>query len=111
MEQLNQTIANLTETINELKQKIFGISSAKSSNVSGIDGQLSLLDPLGIDEPVQVPETISVASHEEKKSCATHEELARYVPIKTIDLELEGDALNCPNYNTKMEDYRFQGDL
>ncbi|MFR3729998.1 hypothetical protein [Lacrimispora sp.] len=27
MEQLNQTIANLTETINELKRKIFGISS------------------------------------------------------------------------------------
>ena len=33
MEQLNQTIANLTETINELKRKIFGISSEKSSNV------------------------------------------------------------------------------
>ena len=32
MEQLNQTIANLTETINELKRKIFGISSEKSSN-------------------------------------------------------------------------------
>lgn len=29
MEQLNQTIANLTETINELKRKIFGISSEK----------------------------------------------------------------------------------
>lgn len=96
MEQLNQTIANLTETINELKRKIFGISSEKSANVSGIDGQLSLFDPLGIDEPVQVPETISVASHEKKKSRATHEELARYVPITTIDLDLEGAALNCP---------------
>jgi transposase len=104
MEQLNQTIANLTETINELKRKIFGISSEKSANVPGIDGQLSLFDPLGVDEPVPVPETISVASHEKKKSRATHEELARYVPITTIDLELEGAALNCPYCKTKMED-------
>ncbi|WP_394525916.1 IS66 family transposase [Lacrimispora sp. JR3] len=103
MEQLNQTIANLTETIHELKRKIFGISSEKSANVPGIDGQLSLFDPLGIDEPVQVPETIRVTSHK-KKSRATHEELARYVPITTIDLELEGDALNYPYCNTKMED-------
>ena len=44
MEQLNQTIANLTETINELKRKIFGISSEKAANVPGIDGQLSLFD-------------------------------------------------------------------
>ena len=58
MEQLNQTIANLTETINELKRKIFGISSEKSSNVRGIDGQLSLFEQLGVDEPVQIPETI-----------------------------------------------------
>lgn len=32
MEQFNQTIANLTVNINELKRKIFGISSEKSSN-------------------------------------------------------------------------------
>lgn len=44
MEQLNQTIANLTETINEMKRKIFGISSGKSSNVLSIDGQLSLFE-------------------------------------------------------------------
>jgi len=36
MEQLNQTIANLTETINELKRKIFGISSEKSANLPGV---------------------------------------------------------------------------
>lgn len=52
MEQLNQTIANLTETINEMKRKIFGISSEKSSNVPGIDGQLSLFDQFGIEEPI-----------------------------------------------------------
>gem|GEM_PF-2276563 len=63
-----------------------------------------MFDPLGIDEPVQVPETISVASHEKKKSRATHEELAKYVPITTIDLELEGAALHCPYCNTNMED-------
>lgn len=77
MEQLNQTIANLTETINEMKRKIFGISSEKSSNVPGFDGQFSLFDQLGVDGPVQVPETTAVASHEKKKSRATHDELAK----------------------------------
>ena len=56
MEQLNQTIANLTEIINELKRKILGISSEKSLNLPYIDGQLSLFDQLGIDEPIQEPE-------------------------------------------------------
>lgn len=104
MEQLNQTIANLTETINELKRKIFGISSEKASNVPDIDGQLSLFDQLGVDEPVQAPPTVHVEAHDKKKSRATHEELAKYVPIRTVDLELEGDALNCPYCNTPMED-------
>src|SRR5574344_1880975 len=82
MEQLNQTIANLTETINEMKRKIFGISSEKSSNVPGIDGQLSLFEQLGIDEPVKAPETTTVAAHEKKKPRATHDELAKNIPIK-----------------------------
>lgn len=104
MEQLNQTIANLTETINEMKRKIFGISSEKSSNVPGIDGQLSLFDQIGIDEPVQTPETTTVAAHEKKKPRATHDELAKNIPVKTIDLMLEGDDRNCPYCNTPMED-------
>ena len=58
IELLNQTIANLTETINELKRKIFGISSEKSSNLPCINGQLSLFDQLGIDEPIQEPELV-----------------------------------------------------
>ena len=104
MEQLNQTIANLTETINELTRKIFGISSEKASNVPDIDGQLSLFDQLWVDEPVQAPPTVHVEAHDKKKSRATHEELAKYVPIRTVDLELEGDALKCPYCNTTMED-------
>jgi len=81
MEQLNQTIANLTETINELKRKIFGISSEKSSNLPCIDGQLSLFDQLGIEEPIQEPELIHVTAHEKKKSRATHDELTKNVPM------------------------------
>ena len=104
MEQLNQTIANLTETINELKRKIFGISSEKSSNLPYIDGQLSLFDQLGIDELVYEPEMINVTAHEKKKSRATHDELTKNVPIRTIELLLEGDSRNCPYCNTKMED-------
>ncbi len=96
MEQLNQTIANLTETINELKRKIFGISSEKSSNLPYIDGQLSLFDQLGIDEPVHEPEMINVTAHEKKKSRATHDELTKNVPIRTIELLLEGDTRNLP---------------
>ena len=44
MAELNQTIANLTETINEMKRKLFGISSEKTSKQFNIDGQLSLFD-------------------------------------------------------------------
>ena len=104
MEQLNQTIANLTETINEMKRKIFGISSEKSSNVPSIDGQLSLFEQLGVDGPAQIPDTITVSSHEKKKPRATHDELAKNVPIRTIDLTLEGDDLNCPYCSTSMEE-------
>lgn len=92
MEQRNQTIANLTETINELKRKIFGISSEKSSNVPYIDGQLSLFDLQGIDDPIQELEMVLVTAHEKKKSRATHDELTKNVPIRTIELELEDDA-------------------
>ena len=104
MEQLNQTIANLTETINEMKRKIFGISSERSSNVLSIDGQLSLFEQLGVDEPAQSPETSTVSSHEKKKPRATHDELAKNVPVRTVDLTLEGDDLNCPYCNTPMEE-------
>jgi len=38
MAELNQTIANLTETINEMKRKLFGISSEKTSKKFNIDG-------------------------------------------------------------------------
>ena len=96
MEQLNQTIANLTEIINELKRKIFVISSEKSSNLPYIDGQLSLFDQLEIDEPIQEPELSNVTAHKKKKSRATHDELTKNVLTRTIDLELEGDAHNCP---------------
>lgn len=104
MEQLNQTIANLTETINEMKRKLFGISSEKSSHVSGIDGQLSLFEQPEEDESAQTPETISVSSHEKKKSRATHDELAKNVPVRIIDLVLEEDELNCPYCSTPMEE-------
>lgn len=40
MAEMNQTIANLTETINEMKRKLFGVSSEKTSKQCNIDGQL-----------------------------------------------------------------------
>ena len=104
MEQLNQTIANLTETINELKRKIFGISSERSSNISSFDGQLNLFESLEIEESIHVPEVITVSAHEKKKSRATHDELAKNVPIRIVNLELEGDDRNCAYCNTPMED-------
>lgn len=104
LEQLNQTIANLTETINELKRKIFGISSEKSSHVPVIDGQLSLFGELQIEEPSPEPDRISVSAHEKKKSRATHDELAKNIPVERIDLELKEDALKCPYCNTLMQD-------
>lgn len=44
MAELNQTIANLTETINEMERKLFGISSERTLRQFDIEGQLSLFD-------------------------------------------------------------------
>lgn len=103
MKQLNQTIANLTETINELKRRIFGVSSEKSGNVPSMDGQLSLFDELTLVQQAQEPEIIKVTAHDKKKSRATHEELAKNVPVKTVELRLKGEELDCPYCNTPME--------
>lgn len=107
MEQLNETIANLTETINELKRKIFGISSERSSKISYIQGQLSLFDELGIEKTESCDEyndTITVTAHKKRKARATHDELAKNIAIRVVDFELTYDDLNCPYCNTPMEE-------
>lgn len=86
MAQLNQTIANLTETINELKHKIFGTSSEKSSHVSSIAGQLSLFGEPE-EEKQQEPEMMDVVSHKKRKPRSTHDKLAKNIPVTIIDLK------------------------
>jgi len=78
------------------------VSEQESSNVSYIEGQLSLFDQLEIDESIQEPEILNVTAHEKKKSRAIHDELAKNVPIRTV--ELEGDMRNCFCCNTSLED-------
>lgn len=65
-----------------------------------------MFEQLGIDEPVESleTETIIVSAHEKRKPRATHDELAKNVPTRKVDLTLEGDALNCPYCNTPMEE-------
>ena len=102
MAELNQTIANLTETINEMKRKLFGISSEKTSKQFNIDGQLSLFDTDGNSQEASEPEMIQIASHTKKKPRATHDEIAKNVPATVVNLTLEGEDLNCPYCNTPM---------
>ena len=101
MAELNQTIANLTETINEMKRKLFGISSERTSKQFDIDGQLSLFDTDANNQEAE-SEIIQIASHTKRKPRATHDEIAKNVPSTIVDLTLEGDDLNCPYCNTPM---------
>lgn len=80
MAELNQTIANLTETINEMKCKLFGISSEKTSKQFNIDGQLSLFDAVVNSQEASDPEMIQIASHANRKFCATNDKIAKNVP-------------------------------
>lgn len=100
MAELNKTIANLTETINEMKRKLFGISSEKTSKQFNIDGQLSLFDTSDNSQEASKPEMIQIASHTKRKPRATHDEIAKNVPATVVNLTLEGEDLNCPYCNT-----------
>ena len=80
MAELNKTIDNLTETINEMKRKLFGISSEKTLKQFNIDGQLSLFDTSDNSQEASEPEMIQIASHANRKFCATHDEIAKNVP-------------------------------
>lgn len=69
-----------------------------------IEGQLSLFEEPETQDLSSETDLIKVSAHEKKKSRSTHEELAKNVPIRKVDLVLEGDELNCPYCNTPMED-------
>ena len=101
MAELNQTTANLTETINEMKRKLFGISSERTSRQFDIEGQLSLFNTDSNSQEAE-PEMIQIASHTKRKPHATHDEIAKNVPATVVDLTLEGEDLNCPYCNTPM---------
>ena len=77
MAELNKTIDNLTETINEMKRKLFGISSEKTLKQFNIDGQLSLFDTSDNSQEASDPEMIQIASHIKRKPRATHDEIAK----------------------------------
>ena len=68
MAELNQTIANLTETINEMKRKLFGISSQRTSRQFDNEGQLSLFDTDANNQEAK-PEIIDSFTYKKRASC------------------------------------------
>ena len=103
-----QTIANLEETINYLKNKIFGTSSEKRKK-SEIEGQQDffnevevLVDP-NLEEPDAEDILEPTKTRKKKKSRARREELLGKLPVREVFCDLSEDQKQCEWCTTHME--------
>ena len=105
--QLNQTIANLNETVEYLKKKLFASSSEKAEKPA-FPGQLNLFNEAEAAADPSVPEpTLEEAvggyNRKAKKSKATREEILAGLPVIEVPCTVADEDRNCPYCNTPME--------
>lgn len=105
--QLNQTIANLNETVEYLKKKLFASSSERAKK-DEFPGQMDLfneaeatMDPC-VPEPT-LEEAVSGYKRKAKKAKATREEILAGLPVTEIPCTVPDEDRNCPYCNTPME--------
>lgn len=105
--QLNQTIANLNETVEYLRKKLFASSSEKTKDAA-FPGQLDLFneaetaaDPSALEPGLE--EAISGYNRKAKKPKSTREEILAGLPVIEIPCTVAGEDRNCPYCNTPME--------
>lgn len=105
--QLNQTIANLNETVEYLRKKLFASSSEKTKDAA-FPGQLDLFneaetaaDPSALEPGLE--EAIGGYNRKAKKPKATREEILAGLPVIEIPCTVAGEDRNCPYCNTPME--------
>lgn len=105
--QLNQTIANLNETVEYLKKKLFASSSERSKK-GVFPGQMDLFNEaeatmdLSVPEPT-LEEAVSGYKRKAKKPKATREEILAGLPVVEVPCTVPEEDRNCPYCNTPME--------
>ena len=105
--QLNQTIANLNETVEYLKKKLFASSSEKTKK-DAFPGQLDLFNEAEAAADPSVPEPTleeAVGGYKRKarKQKATREEILAGLPVVEVPCTVPDEDRNCPYCNTPME--------
>ena len=105
--QLNQTIANLNETVEYLKKKLFASSSERTKK-DVFPGQMDLfneaeatMDP-SVSEPT-LEEAVSGYKRKAKKPKATREEILAGLPVVEVPCTASDGGRNCSYCNTPME--------
>ena len=105
--QLNQTIANLNETVEYLKKKLF-VSSSEKAKKDGFPGQMDLFneaeavaDP-SVPEPT-LEEVVGGYKRQARKTKATREEILAGLPVIEVPCTVPDEDRNCPYCNTPME--------
>lgn len=105
--QLNQTIANLNETVEYLKKKLFGSSSEKTIK-DEFPGQMNLFNEaetfadLSVPEPT-LEETVGGYNRKGKKQKATRKEILAGLPVIEVPCTVPEEDRNCPYCSTPME--------
>ena len=105
--QLNQTIANLNETVKYLKKKLFASSSEKTKK-EAFPGQMDLFNEAEAAADPSVPEpaleeTVGGYNRKVKKPKATREEILAGLPVIEVPCAAADEDRNCPYCNTPME--------
>ena len=106
----DQRLAELTEELRLLRQKLFGSSKERSAKLANSD-QINMLAELGLEpEPEPEPELvdaefIEVKAHKKaKKSKATFDEQFEGLRVEQVIVDtLSDEDKTCPNCGTKMK--------
>src|SRR5699024_6759319 len=104
---LNQMIANLNETVEYLKKKLFASSSEKTKK-GPFPGQLDLFNEAEAAADPSVPEptleeTVGGYNRKAKTPKASREEILAGLPVIEVPCTTADEDRNCPYCNTPME--------
>lgn len=105
--QLDQTIANLNETVSYLKKKLFA-SSGEKMKTDAFPGQMNLFNEAEEAADPSVPEpaletVVSGYRRQTKKPKAAREEILEGLPVAEVFCTVPDEERNCPYCNTPME--------
>jgi len=106
IQQLNQTIVNLQETIKQMNRKLFGASSEKATPAQA-SGQLDMFNEAEVtanpnaEEPT-IETVVSGYIRDPKKAKGKREDILKNLPIIEIPCSVSEDLRSCDYCNTDM---------